>query len=229
MSVDYCCVARRDDSAGAGQILCDCNIKNATAQLLSGLIRQHILSKSAGPNPPEKQSFKAEQHTIHVLHPAEGKHIAFICACSGDYPNYMAYQFLAKIAHSFFGVYREDIKRTPAFCGGFAKQLKREADFYNSPEANKLRKVQSDIDQVKNVMVENLDAIIQRGEKIDTIVDRTSMLADESHHFLSQSTALRKKMWWKNVRIVLVIVTVVVLIVFILVVVLCGGFKFPKC
>ena len=44
-------------------------------------------------------------------------------------------------------------------------------------------RVQSEIDQVKDIMVANIDVIIERGEKLELLVDKTEHLATNSVTF----------------------------------------------
>ena len=46
-----------------------------------------------------------------------------------------------------------------------------------------LFRVQSEIDQVKDIMVANIDVIIERGEKLELLVDKTEHLATNSVTF----------------------------------------------
>ena len=43
--------------------------------------------------------------------------------------------------------------------------------------------VQAEIDQVKDIMVANIDVIIERGEKLELLVDKTEHLATNSITF----------------------------------------------
>lgn len=54
-----------------------------------------------------------------------------------------------------------------------------------------------------------IDKVIQRGEKIELLVDRTENLSATTVQFKKKSTELKNVMWWRNVKIMLGIGVVV--------------------
>jgi hypothetical protein len=46
-------------------------------------------------------------------------------------------------------------------------------------------------DSVKNVMVQNIEKVLERGERIDILVDKTDTLNQASFAFKKRSTELR--------------------------------------
>ena len=75
-------------------------------------------------------------------------------------------------------------------------------DFYNNAGSNVdgLSAVKNQIEDVKNVMVENIEKVLERGEKIELLVDKTDRLNQQAFQFVSNSKKLRTAMWWKNAR-----------------------------
>lgn len=58
-------------------------------------------------------------------------------------------------------------------------------NYYNDPSSDKLRELQKNVKDVKEIMIENIDKILERGEKIDILVEKTETMA-------VQSTLLKK-------------------------------------
>lgn len=50
-------------------------------------------------------------------------------------------------------------------------------------------------------MVQNIDSILQRGERLDLLVDKTDTLAGQAYAFRRGARNVRRQQWWKNVRI----------------------------
>lgn len=50
-------------------------------------------------------------------------------------------------------------------------------------------------------MVQNIDSILQRGERLDTLVDKTDSLAGQAYAFRRGARSVRRQQWWKNTRI----------------------------
>ncbi|CAO3612468.1 unnamed protein product [Mucor fragilis] len=74
----------------------------------------------------------------------------------------------------------------------FNKVIERQMDFYsNDKNADKLKQVQGEIDQVKDVMTHNIERVLERGERIDILVDRTDGLSQQAFAFKKRSTLLK--------------------------------------
>jgi vesicle-associated membrane protein 7 len=50
-------------------------------------------------------------------------------------------------------------------------------------------------------MVQNIDSILQRGERLDLLVDKTDTLAGQAYAFRRGARSVRRQQWWRNVRI----------------------------
>jgi hypothetical protein len=51
------------------------------------------------------------------------------------------------------------------------------------------------VDEVKGIMMQNVEQVLVRGERLDVLVDRTDDLRDQAARFQRQGTQLRKRMW----------------------------------
>ena len=103
-------------------------------------------------------------------------------------------------------------------------------EFYNNdPNADGLNKVKVQLDDVKNVMVENIEKVLERGEKIELLVDKTDRLNQQAFKFEKTSKQLRDQMFWRKVKTYLMIAFAVALTIFIITLAACGGFRFKKC
>ena len=212
--INYCCVAISGTVASEYVGL---------SGNFSAVARQRIVpnvSKLA----KEKISLESEKVLFHVTSLSD---LIVVCAADQDYPRHLAFTFLEDIRRQFCQQFPEP--RNPAQCTNFNKLMKDRVQYFNSPEADKLRKLQSQLDEVKDVMVRNIETVLERGEKIDSLVDKTNELAVESDHFFVGSRELKRKMWLKNMKLIALIILVLLVIVFIIVLIACGGFKFEKC
>lgn len=50
-------------------------------------------------------------------------------------------------------------------------------------------------------MVENIEKIMERGDRIELLVDKTATMQDNSFHFRKQSKRLRRALWMKNAKL----------------------------
>ncbi|KAK2765033.1 SNAP receptor, synaptobrevin [Arachnomyces sp. PD_36] len=77
--------------------------------------------------------------------------------------------------------------------------------------------LQAQIDDTVGVMRENINKVSQRGERLDSLQDKTDNLAESAQGFRRGANRVRKQMWWKDVkmRICLAVGIVILLIVII--------------
>ena len=52
------------------------------------------------------------------------------------------------------------------------------------------------------MMVENIERVLERGEKIELLVDKTETLNHQAFKFRRQARAVRRFMWMKNMKII---------------------------
>jgi vesicle-associated membrane protein 7 len=73
---------------------------------------------------------------------------------------------------------------------------------YNtSPPTDDLSRAQSELAQVKDIMVQNVEQILSRGERIELLVDKTDNMASQATAFRRGARTVRRQMWWKNKRV----------------------------
>ena len=65
----------------------------------------------------------------------------------------------------------------------------------NSQGRDKLTTIQQDVDQVKVIMNKNIEAVLERGEKMDTLIEATDDLASNAGTFRRQAVVLQRNMW----------------------------------
>ena len=72
------------------------------------------------------------------------------------------------------------------------------------------------------------EKVLQRGEKIELLVDKTELLSSSARKFQKQSKALKNVMWCKNVKMWLLIAFVLVIIAWLISSFVCG-FNYQSC
>jgi DNA repair ATPase RecN len=77
----------------------------------------------------------------------------------------------------------------------------------------KVKDLQGQVNDVMNVMKENVNKIIDRGENLDRVEERALNLENSANHFRSSSKQVYKKYWWKNAKCNMIIGAVVLTVV----------------
>ncbi|XP_008252392.1 vesicle-associated membrane protein 8 [Oryctolagus cuniculus] len=83
---------------------------------------------------------------------------------------------------------------------------------------DRVRNLQSEVEGVKNIMTQNVERILARGENLDQLRNKTEDLEATSEHFKTTSQKVARKFWWKNMKMIIIICVIV--FIFILIVVL---------
>jgi hypothetical protein len=105
----------------------------------------------------------------------------------------------------------------------FAPVLKRhvekgsETGAGDDADENKVSRVQRQVSEVKEIMMDNIEKVLDRGEKIELLVDKTENLRFQADNFHRTGRALRRRMWWQNLKMKLIFaffILVVILILF---------------
>lgn len=73
---------------------------------------------------------------------------------------------------------------------------------YNTaPPVDEIARAQAELNQVKDIMVQNVEQILSRGERIELLVDKTDVMAGQATAFRRGARSVRRQMWWRNKKI----------------------------
>lgn len=120
--------------------------------------------------------------------------ITYMCMANESFGRRIPFVFLQDIQSKILANYTTaQILDASAYgMSAFNKVIERQMDFYsNDKNADKLKQVQGEIDQVKDVMTHNIERVLERGERIDILVDRTDGLSQQAFAFKKRSTLLK--------------------------------------
>ncbi|XP_029390466.1 vesicle-associated membrane protein 7 isoform X3 [Mus pahari] len=112
------------------------------------------------------------------------------------------------------------------FSSVLAAQLKHHSE---NTSLDKVMETQAQVDELKGIMVRNIDLVAQRGERLELLIDKTENLVDSSVTFKTTSRNLARAMCMKNIKLTIIIIIVSIVFIYIIVSPLCGGFTWPSC
>ncbi len=86
---------------------------------------------------------------------------------------------------------------------GLSKTLKEIVGRFNAdPQAvDPIAQAKSELAGAKDIMTQNVEQILSRGERIELLMDRTDNAANQSMAFRRRAVGLRRQMWWKNTKV----------------------------
>lgn len=137
--------------------------------------------------------------------------------------------FLANLQKKFledFDPETTDFASLPSYgCASFngaMRRLMEEQGGTESGQKDALRTAQREIEGVREIMTENIERVLERGERIDLLVDQTDRLGTTARDFRVRSRGLRRRMWWKNIKLMVLLVLVVIFLLYLFVGFGCG-------
>ena len=184
--------------------------------------------------PDDRDARASYEYDAYVFHYLVRDGVTHLCMTEASAGKRLPFDFLEEVANRFARTFSEDARRNAiAFelNGEFAPVLRDLMEYFaTSPSADKIGQVQHKIEENKSVMRENIDKILERGEKIELLVQKTDELGHQAFKFEKEARTLKRAMIWKRVRLYLVISFVVAVLVVIAAMLACGGVDFhPRC
>ncbi|TSR04315.1 Vesicle-associated membrane protein 8 [Bagarius yarrelli] len=89
-------------------------------------------------------------------------------------------------------------------------------------EVDRVESLQSQVDGVKNIMTQNVERILARGERLDDLMDISKGLQAGAQNFAHTSQKVARHYWWKNVKLIVVMIVIVAVVVLIIVLLATG-------
>jgi len=177
----------------------------------------------------QKMSYVCDAHVFHYV--VEGG-ITYLCMAEDSNKRRIPFQFLEDIKGRFQTTYGDRAKQAIAFAMNedFSRVLKSRMEFFNdNPAADNFGRLRGQIDEVRDIMVDNIEKVLQRGEKIELLVDKTDQLNQSAFKFKKQAKQVKNVMWWKNVKIMCIIGFIIAFVIFFIVALICGFPTFSDC
>ncbi|WVZ13147.1 hypothetical protein V8G54_017677 [Vigna mungo] len=114
------------------------------------------------------------------------------------------FAFLEDIHKKFVKTYGRAILSSPAYAMNdeFSRILSQQMDYYsNDPNADRLNRLKGEMTQVRTVMVDNIEKVLERGGRLELLVEKTSAMNNNSIRFRKHSRRYKNNLWWSNVRL----------------------------
>lgn len=158
---------------------------------------------------PYRQSIEGESHTFHLL--VSGK-VFFLVLADKSHREASAFQFLAEAKQRFeddLDLHEDDLERAIAYAfnaqfssvlGSLMAKYNQQGEGGEGEEDEVVQRVRGQLEDVKDVMRTNIDSLLNRGERIDLLVESTERLTQASFKFQESATRLKDQMWWEKTK-----------------------------
>jgi len=169
---------------------------------------------SLNPVPNTKTSSDIDNDSYHSL---SNDGFMFICATDKSAGRRVPYMFLEAVKSKFTEIpsllQRAATATAMEFNRDFQQQLFKLMNDFNSGKGDNLTTLQTQVNEVTNVMKENIDKVLDRGDKLDDLVDKSDYLQSGASSFRTTATQIQRKYFWQNKKLLIIILLVVAIII----------------
>eukprot|EP01024_Parvocaulis_polyphysoides_P043263 TRINITY_DN3950_c3_g1_i3.p1 TRINITY_DN3950_c3_g1~~TRINITY_DN3950_c3_g1_i3.p1 ORF type:complete len:219 (-),score=24.85 TRINITY_DN3950_c3_g1_i3:343-999(-) len=169
-------------------------------------------------------TYAAENYNLNFL--IQGGY-TYLVVADKEYGREIPFYFLEQICKEFSDKYGDRGRTAIAHSldRAFGPRLKYWIDYCheNPQEISKVAKLRGKVDEVKNIMVENIEKVLERGERLELLVDKTDNLRNQAAQFESRGRRLRRKMWWQNAKMKMLLVCIFLVLIFVIFLIICFG------
>ncbi|KAK0722897.1 Longin-like domain-containing protein [Lasiosphaeria miniovina] len=133
-------------------------------------------------SPGQRQSVEEQDYVVHCYARSEGVAGVII---TKDYPAMAAHSVLSKLIDQFLSETPLDTieAATTDNSVDFPALEEYLNTYQDANEANSIAKIQAELDETKIVLHKAIDSVLQRGEKLDDLVAKSSDLSSQSKMF----------------------------------------------
>ena len=160
-------------------------------------------------------SYESKSHVFHIK-VSDG--LTYVCVADKIFDRQIAFAFLKELERQLEAT---GLKEKASYVGPYALRqefgsvIATQLRHYSS--GDQLSHLQGRVTEVTGIMTENIEKVIHRGDLLEDLTDRSALLAGSSTEFRHSSTKLRKKLFWKSVKMWVILIVVILVIILVII------------
>ncbi|XP_022901820.2 synaptobrevin homolog YKT6 [Onthophagus taurus] len=129
-----------------------------------------------------RQSVKESEYMCHVY--VRGDNLAGVVICDQEYNSRVAHTLITKVLDEFTQKYPSTTWNSLTERDTNFPELNVSLAKYQNPrEADAITKIQEDLDETKIILHNTIGAVLERGEKLDDLIQKSEGLSTQSKAF----------------------------------------------
>merc|ERR1712194_251462 len=151
--------------------------------------------------------------------------MGFVCMAERTMGRRIPFAFLTQVQEAFQGRYTEQQVQSAIAYGmknEFKNTLQELMEKNNSPDADRVASMMVKVQNINDNLMESIDKILERQEKIELLVNRSQALSQSSSSFRRVAVNLRRVVWWRNFRTMAMLIALGVVAILIILFASCG-------
>lgn len=136
--------------------------------------------------PGQRQSITHESYVVHCYVRSDG--LAGSVVTDQEYPSRVAFVLLTQVLDEFTTEYGNSWRdNAQAYTMTFAPLEEYLVKYQDPAAADKVTKIQKDLDDTTQILHKTIDSVLERGVKLDNLVERSDDLSKQSKMFYKQA------------------------------------------
>jgi len=130
----------------------------------------------------QRQSVQENNYVAHVYNRGGAEQLAGVIITDQEYPVRPAFSLLTKLLDEFIAKIPQSSFQNPTTIS--FPEISIYIQKYQDPrQADTIMKVQQELDETKIVLHKTIESVLQRGEKLDNLVERSNALSTQTKMF----------------------------------------------
>ena len=140
------------------------------------------------------------------------------------------FAFLEDVKAKFTTTYGTRIQTAIAYAMNdeFAGVLQTQMQYFNGPNSDSISLVTNKLDDVKEIMVQNIETVLERAEMMELLVNKTEVLQNQAFEFQHSSHQLKMTIMRQRAKLFIIIFLALAVLIVIICMLICGA-NFKKC
>jgi len=134
----------------------------------------------------------------------------FVCVADKAHKTNSCFLFLKDLQKNF----------NPDSASKFKGHLKK-AMVAHSNDSDKISAINAELEDVKNIMQENIEKVVKRGDNLEALDATTSQLEQDASGFRQRAVKLKNAVWWGSMRMKIIIGVAILVIIGIIILAIC--------
>jgi synaptobrevin homolog YKT6 len=136
--------------------------------------------------PGQRQSVEHDNYVVHCYVRTDG--LGGSVTTDKEYPARVAFVLLGQLLEDFCAEHGDAWKKASQPDSlPFPKAQEYLQKYQNPAEADKITKIQKDLDETTQILHKTIDMVLERGVKLDNLVDKSNDLSAQSKLFYKQA------------------------------------------
>ena len=172
----------------------------------------------------KKKSFQTNEYFFHCI---DDEGISFLWMADEKTDRKVAYAFLEEMKKAFYNTFNTlEIQNARSYELKFSDQIKQKMEFFNENGFaldNKSEEVLRQLQDVKNVMITNMEKLLERDFKIEVCLAKSRDLNQYSLTYKKRAKSYNRMQRNRRIWYIIGGILILAIVIFVIILISCGG------